>query len=102
MVGRERAQPQSLKQHSEGQIVGPKTVSNEGVPPATSVEFAEFMKRAAKIVRLVLPQAGVKDFEAGPMVRGWLLRQTGKPRENKISAVKFEELLSRLESEANP
>lgn len=76
--------------------------SDESVPPATSVEFGQFMERAAKIVRVVLPEAGVKDFETGPMVRNWLLKQTGKRRVDKISAAKFEELLSRLENAPNP
>lgn len=71
-----------------------------GDTPATAAEHAQFMARAAKIVRDVLPKAGVKDFECGPLVSGWLTKQSGKIKVNRISAAKFEELLGKLEAVA--
>lgn len=80
----------------------------EGAPkpagdiPANAVEHAQFMARAAKIVRDVLPKAGIKDFEAGPLVLGWLLKVSGAKKQNKIGKAKFEELLTQLEKAASP
>jgi len=56
--------------------------------------YLGFMKRSAKIVRDVLPKAGIEDSRCRSMVKAWLLKQTGETRTDKISAAKFEELLS--------
>jgi len=74
--------------------------SSEDIP-ANAEQFATLMSRAGKIVRDVLPKAGLKESNCGPMVGNWLLKQSGKPKVNKISAAKFDELLSRLEAVAS-
>lgn len=78
-------------------ILAPAPVSPED-KPATEAEYKEFVSnRGAKIARDILEGKG-KLKNAGVMLKDYLLKKSGKAKLNKISAAKFEELLSVLES----
>ena len=66
--------------------------------PATQKEVAEFLARAAKVMRDKLPKAGMKDQEASNGVKNYLLKQSGKPTFRVISAAVFENMLKTLEA----
>ena len=66
--------------------------------PATQKEIAEFLARAAKVMRDKLPKAGMKDQEASNGVKNYLLKQSGKPTFRVISASVFENMLKTLEA----
>src|ERR1039458_2116600 len=66
--------------------------------PATQKEIAEFLARAAKVMRDKLPKAGMKDQEASNGVKNYLLKQSGKPTFRVISAAVFENMLKTLEA----
>ncbi len=70
--------------------------------PATQKEIAEFLARAAKIVRDKLPKAGLKDQDASSAVKNYILKQSGKPTFRVISAPVFDRLLKVLEDAATP
>jgi hypothetical protein len=70
--------------------------------PATAKEVAEFLARAAKIVRDKLPQAGLKDAEASSTVKNYILKASGKTTFRAIPAAVFNKLLKVLEDAATP
>lgn len=72
-----------------------------GDAPANGPQFASFMSRAGKIVRDILPKTGIKEVECARLVKDWLLRRSGKEKINKIGALQFEELVSKMEALAD-
>lgn len=75
--------------------VQPAAVAPTGEAPATQAEYSAFVNgRAAKVVRDKL-----KDVKnAGPMMKDYLLRESGKTKLQAISAADFERMISTLET----
>ena len=78
------------------------TQKSETDKPSTQKEVAEFLARAAKIVRDKLPKAGLKDQEASSAVKNYILKQSGKPTFRVIPPAVFDKLLKVLEDAATP
>ena len=72
-------------------------VQNANVLP-TKAEREALLARAAKIVRDKLPKAGVKDSDAGGLVKNYFLKTSGKTGFNQIPAAVFEQMVSTLEA----
>jgi hypothetical protein len=80
----------------------PAVVVPAGEQPATQKQIAEFLARAAKIIRDTLPKANMKDKEAADGVKHYLLTASGKSSFRVIPAEVFDKLLRVLESAATP
>lgn len=93
-VARDRDPKPSVAQNPEKKGVSLQEIP-AGEAPATQVEYTQFVNnRAAKIVRDKL-----KDVKnAGPLMKDYLLRESGKDKLQKISAPVFEKLLGALEA----
>jgi hypothetical protein len=73
------------------------TETGPGVPgPATKAEFERFTSRAAKIIRDVLPKAGLRN--GSDPVKAFFLKTSGCVGLKDISAAQWETMLTTLES----
>lgn len=80
-------------------VAQPVAAVPTGDEPATALQYATFVnQRATKIIRDVLPKAGMKDAEAANATKNYLLKQSGKTVLKHISAATFERLISALEN----
>jgi sRNA-binding protein len=73
----------------------------DGEAPATPTERQTFLNRAAKIVRDTM-EGKAKVKEAGPLMKAYLIKQSGLPDLKKITAAKWEQMISELEGIADP
>jgi hypothetical protein len=75
----------------------------DGETPATPTERQTYLNRAAKIVRDVMEGKGkMKEGTAGPVVKAYFMKQAGVADLKKITAAKWEQMISELESIADP
>ena len=71
--------------------------------PATKEQRDGYLARAAKILRDTLEaKAKVKREEAGPMMKAYILKQSGAADVKKITTATWERILSALESITDP